>query len=143
MAEVTRQKTLERCLNYLVSLKKMDSRDGRGLVPRDPECEESFYELQEECRIIREIMQDYQNPEIRDLSAKWRNPAKWQQEIIDGKRPDLTELEPAAVVTEPEWEGDPANGYWLVCGECHGQIGVSKGICKHCGARIDWTHCKL
>jgi hypothetical protein len=39
----------------------------------------------------------------------------------------------------PEWEGDPANGYWKVCGECRGTIPDTAETCPHCGCRIDWT----
>lgn len=37
-----------------------------------------------------------------------------------------------------EQEGDPSNGYWKVCGECHGIIGDADVFCKHCGREIDW-----
>lgn len=50
---------------------------------------------------------------------------------------------PDGLGTEPEWEGDPANGYWLVCGECHGWIGGAKENCPHCGAKIDWKRFEI
>ena len=40
--------------------------------------------------------------------------------------------------TMPEWEGDPGNGYWKVCGECHGQIREEWKYCPHCGYLINW-----
>lgn len=41
-------------------------------------------------------------------------------------------------ITIPEIEGDPGNGYWWVCGECHGQINWHQDPCPHCGWRLNW-----
>ena len=37
---------------------------------------------------------------------------------------------------EPELEGDPGNGYWWVCGECHGSISRTDRFCRHCGRKV-------
>ena len=80
--KVTRRNTLLRCLNYLECLKKMDSKDQKGLEPLDDDTEGSFFELQQQCQIIREVIQDYENPEVVKAAASWRNPAKWQREFM-------------------------------------------------------------
>lgn len=41
-------------------------------------------------------------------------------------------------ITIPEIEGDPGNGYWYVCGECHGYLKWHEDPCPHCGWRINW-----
>ena len=43
--------------------------------------------------------------------------------------------EPIAV---PEIEGDPGNGYWYVCSECHGYLKWHEDPCPGCGWRINW-----
>ena len=48
-------------------------------------------------------------------------------ELLKGRRPE-----------EAEWEGDPRNGYWPVCGACHGVIGTSDRFCRHCGTEVKW-----
>ena len=84
--EITRRNTLLRCLNYLECLLKMDSKDQKGLEPLDGDTEDSFYELQEQCRIIREVIQDYECPEVIRAAAMWRDPAKWQREHMRDPR---------------------------------------------------------
>jgi len=37
---------------------------------------------------------------------------------------------------EPELEGDPGNGYWWVCGECHGYLSTFDRFCKFCGRKV-------
>lgn len=82
--KVTRRATLERCLRYLETLKRMDSKDMKGQQPRDDDYEDSFYELEEQCRIVREIIQDYQNPGVLEAVAEWRrDPAGWQREHME------------------------------------------------------------
>ena len=41
-------------------------------------------------------------------------------------------------ITIPEIEGDPWNGYWYVCGECHGYLKWHEDPCPHCGWRLNW-----
>ena len=38
----------------------------------------------------------------------------------------------------PELEGDPANGYWTVCGECHGTLNRRDKFCHECGRKVLW-----
>lgn len=38
----------------------------------------------------------------------------------------------------PEIEGDPWNGYWYVCSECHGYLKWHEDPCPHCGWRVNW-----
>lgn len=89
MAEVTRRKTLELCLEYLDGEKRKISKNGNSREPRDEEAAEKFYELEQMDRIVREIIQDYENQGVRDASARWRDKAKWQRELMDGREPDI------------------------------------------------------
>ena len=87
MAEITRRKTLERCLMHMNELKRKVSRDELCLAPLDDETAESFYELDEMTRHIREIIQDYDDPGVQEACARWRNPAKWQRDLMAGQEP--------------------------------------------------------
>ena len=49
--------------------------------------------MREKCSILRGIIQDYENPEVVAAAERWRDPAKWQLEIMAGKRPGMEELE--------------------------------------------------
>ena len=42
-------------------------------------------------------------------------------------------------VTTVDLEGDPHNGYWYVCEECHGPVSWHEPICPHCKWRLDWN----
>ena len=42
-------------------------------------------------------------------------------------------------VTTVDIEGDPHNGYWYVCEECHGPVNWKDQKCPHCGWRLDWN----
>ena len=42
-------------------------------------------------------------------------------------------------VTTVDIEGDPYNGYWYVCEECHGPVHWKDQKCPHCGWRLDWN----
>lgn len=75
--EITRRNTLLKCLEYLERMKRMDSKDRKGLEPLDEETAESFYELEEECKIIRELIQANESEPVR------RAIANWQNEIMD------------------------------------------------------------
>ena len=39
---------------------------------------------------------------------------------------------------EAEIEGDPGNGYWWVCPECHVHIKQGTRFCMSCGKEILW-----
>lgn len=78
----TRRETLLECLEYMEKKRNAASKDGRGLCPKDRDAEDLFYELSEKTRVIREVIQDYENPDVVIASANWRNPAKWQREFM-------------------------------------------------------------
>lgn len=42
-------------------------------------------------------------------------------------------------VSVPEIEGDPINGYWYVCSECHGSLNWKQNPCPWCGLEVDWN----
>ena len=43
------------------------------------------------------------------------------------------------MVTTVDIEGDPHNGYWYVCDECHGAVDTKDKICPHCKSPLDWS----
>ena len=82
MAEITRRSVLKECLKQKEGFLKLASKDGLTLSPKEG-MEAEFEEMRQKCRILREIIQDYENPEVREAAARWRDPAKWQREIMD------------------------------------------------------------
>ena len=52
--------------------------------------------------------------------------------------PETTGGKTQEPITIPEIEGDPGNGYWYVCGECHGYLKWHEDPCPHCGWRVNW-----
>lgn len=54
-----------------------------------------------------------------------------EDKTLDSAIALLKELEPV----EPEMEGGGST-WWMVCGECHGQIDGNDDYCRHCGRRI-------
>lgn len=42
-------------------------------------------------------------------------------------------------ITIPEIEGDPRNGYWYVCSECHGSLNWKQNPCPWCGLEVNWN----
>ena len=72
MEKKTKRKTLERCLDYLTRLKLMDSKDHLGLEPIDEEAEESFMELDQDCRNVRELIQALESEPVRQVIANWQ-----------------------------------------------------------------------
>ena len=72
----------------------------------------------------------------RDDWEKYRED--WNEQVCEGeRRPAYCPLK-EVTSEEAEWEGDPRNGYWPVCGACHGVIGTSDRFCRHCGAGVKW-----
>lgn len=47
-------------------------------------------------------------------------------------------INPEEQVTTVDIEGDPYNGYWYVCEECHGPVNRKDQKCPHCGWRLNW-----
>lgn len=69
--ERTKRKTLERCLEYLTRLMKMDSKNGAGFEPADETCEETFYILQKDCENVRELIRAMESEPVRKTIANW------------------------------------------------------------------------
>lgn len=82
----TRRDVLLECLEYMQKKRNAVSAGGTGLYPINDDANEIFYALDDKCRVIREIIQDYENPDVILAAANWRNPAKWQREFM--KDPD-------------------------------------------------------
>jgi len=144
MKEITRRSVLEECLKQKENFLRLASKDGLMLSPREG-MEEEFEAMQEKSRILRRVIQDYENPEVREASARWRDPAKWQRELMEN--PDANQqammdmlppvLKDRLTPVEAEIEGENSN-YWYVCGECHGIIHYKNKFCTECGRPIKW-----
>ena len=48
-------------------------------------------------------------------------------------------INPEEHITTVDIEGDPHNGYWYVCEECHCPVNWKDQKCPHCGWRLDWN----
>lgn len=144
MAEITRRSVLEECLKQKENFLRLASKDGLMLSPRKG-MEEEFEAMQEKCRILRRVIQDYENPEVREASARWRDPAKWQRELMenpDANQKAMMDMLPPVIKdrlkpVEAEIEGGNSN-YWYVCGECRGLIHYKNKFCTECGRPIKW-----
>lgn len=82
MAEITRRSVLLECLQEMEAKLSRASKNGRALEPLRG-YEEEFDVLQRKCEVIRELIHAYESEPVR------RSIANWQQEIMDGKRPQL------------------------------------------------------
>ena len=89
MAEITRRSVLEECLKQKEGFLRLVSKDKQGREPVRG-MEKEFDEMAVKCRILREVIQDYESPEVREAAARWRDPAKWQRELMAGKVPDMS-----------------------------------------------------
>lgn len=78
----TRREVLLECLEYMKKKRNAVSKDGMGLSPINDDASEIFCSLDDKCQVIREIIRDYENPDVVLASANWRNPAKWQREFM-------------------------------------------------------------
>ena len=47
------------------------------------------------------------------------------------------------MIVEAEIEGDPGNGYWYVCGECHCQVRYKAPVCPCCKNQLNWQGFEL
>ena len=72
------------------------------------------------------------------MDCPYVEPIGFNQFKCNGKqmKKDALELLKNLISVEPELEGDPGNGYWWVCGECHGSISRTDRFCRHCGRKV-------
>lgn len=82
MAEITRRSVLLAALEREEAEMAACSKGGRKLEPMRG-LETIFDEQQQKCHILREMIQAMESEPVR------RSIANWQQEIMDGKRPQL------------------------------------------------------
>lgn len=97
--EITRRNVLLECLEHFRGLKKLCSKEHKGLEPAESE-EDLFYMLEEKCRILQELIQAYESEPVRAAIADW------QQEVMEhgpsplkldgGNEPDLRMREAGA-----------------------------------------------
>lgn len=83
------------------------------------------------CDFATDDFDAYETEHLADEALEICEDAK----VFNKQRNDalalLKELEPV----EPEMEGG-GSSWWMVCGECHGQIDEKDDYCRHCGRRI-------
>ena len=91
--KITRRGVLSEALRYRETVMKQASVNGMGLRARAG-MQETFDRYQEECRILRELMQALEYEPVRAAIAEFlgekteenvENVREWQREIMDGK----------------------------------------------------------
>lgn len=93
-SSVTRRSVLESALRFRETVVAQSSVNGVGLRAR-PGMEETFERYQEECRILRELMQALEYEPVKAAIAEFlgtteEEPLKeWQRDVMDGKRTGL------------------------------------------------------
>ena len=98
MAEITRRSVLEECLKQKEGFLRLASKNDLMTMPKKG-MEKEYEEMQQKCRILREIIQDYECPEVREAAARWRDPAKWQRDIMsDPERARQIAMEDLALI---------------------------------------------
>lgn len=70
--EITRRNVLLECLEHFRGLKKLCSKEHKGLEPAEGE-EDLFYMLEKKCRIMQELIQAYESEPVRKALADWQN----------------------------------------------------------------------
>ena len=91
MAEITRKSVLLECLEYQRGLKKLCSVDHQGRIPLKNE-KDLFYAIEKKCKIIEELIQALDCPEVRTVLADWQKdvmqngPAAMK---LDGREPEM------------------------------------------------------
>ena len=93
-SSVTRRSVLVSALRFRETVVAQSSVNGVGLRAR-PGMEETFERYQEECRILRELMQVLEYEPVKAAIAEFlgtveEEPLKeWQRDVMDGKRTGL------------------------------------------------------
>ena len=89
--KITRRGVLSEALRYRETVMKQASVNGMGLRARAG-MQETFDRYQEECRILRELMQALEYEPVRAAIAEFLGEKEedgdvreWQREIMDGK----------------------------------------------------------
>lgn len=104
--KITRRSVLSEALRYRETVMKQASVNGMGLRARAG-MQETFDRYQEECRILRELMQALEYEPVRAAIAEFLGEKEedgdvreWQREIMDGEWPrELFVLKGGAVYT--------------------------------------------
>ena len=80
--EVTKRETLLDCLRYQERWMKTSSKGLKGIEPLEG-LEDEFYERQEKCRILRELIQAMESEPVRAAIAEW------QIRLMKGEKPSM------------------------------------------------------
>ena len=100
--EITRRNVLLECLEHFRGLKKLCSKEHKGLEPAEGE-EDLFYMLEEKCRIMQELIQAYESEPVRKALADWKNEVMEKgpkpldvDDLIPPRRPLFSQRQEAA-----------------------------------------------
>jgi len=108
MAEITKRKTMLEALEYFRGLKKLASKEHKGMEPAEGE-EDIFSEMSAHCRNMQELIQAYESEEVRQAIADWDKEKTgkkavqgdmtqlkdWQKAIMEQARQQMTDEEEA------------------------------------------------
>lgn len=86
MGEITKKSVLLECLEYERGLKKMCSKEYKGLTAMKG-LEDKFQEQAEKCRILEDMIHALDSEPVR------RAMADWQKEIIENGPPKEMKLD--------------------------------------------------
>ena len=91
MAEITRKSVLLECLEYERGIMRLCSVDHKGRLPEKGE-EDLFYDQQKKCKILEELIQSLDCPEVRSVMADWQKDVIQNgptQLKLDGGEPEM------------------------------------------------------
>ena len=85
MAELTRRNVLLECLGYMRSRTNLVSVNRQGRIPLKG-FEDEFFQRQEKCRILQDLIQAYESEPVRAALANW------QIMLMKGEKPTTNDL---------------------------------------------------
>lgn len=137
---MTKDTALRKSIHVFEGLRRMLSVSENGLTP-DKGCADSFQAIDETVQTLKEMLRELQDGSItlkKELTEGFEKHLKeWQGEIIANGPPERLDFKEEEATTA-EIEGGGST-WWIVCGECRGQIDTNDHYCKHCGRKVRWS----
>ena len=108
MKEITKRNTMLEALEYFRGLKKLASKDHKGLEPAEEE-EDVFNDMSAHCRNMEELLHAYESELVREAIANWDKEKKedkaaqigmeflkvWQTDVMEKARQQMADEEEA------------------------------------------------
>ena len=108
MKEITKRNTMLEALEYFRGLKRLASKDHKGLEPAEGE-EDIFNDMSAHCRNMQELIHAYESETVRQAIEEWDREKKadsgeqcdmsnlkgWQKEIMEQARQQMKDEEEA------------------------------------------------